>query len=74
MPVPTIGRIVHYQPSSQDSDQEPLPAIIHKTYVNRDDVDLTIFTDDGPQVLRNVVHSPDPHDPLPATWFWPILH
>jgi hypothetical protein len=77
MPAPTIGRIVHYQPSSEDTDQDPLPAIIHKVYndidPDRDDIDITVFSEDGPTVLRNVIRSPDPHAPSPATWFWPIL-
>jgi hypothetical protein len=73
MPSPSIGRIVHFCPSS-DADVTPvtLPAIITAVHSN-DSVNLTIFHDGDPYTLQEVMRS-DSLSPLPATWFWPVLH
>lgn len=62
-PMPTVGRIVHYQPTLSPDTR---PAII--VGVGDDRVDLVIFNKFGAHYKASVAHT---DEPTPGYWSWP---
>lgn len=80
-PKPTVGRIVHYYPSTADTtkkDGQPYPAVI--THVFDDEcVNLHVFSDgtfgtpDGNKTPTSVTKWNGEPDPA-SCWAWPPIH
>lgn len=70
MPVPTIGRIVHFQTYGSAGGahpSEPMAAIVTGTYAN-DDVNLFVIYENGTSHKHGI---PFAAEPTPGHWNWP---
>lgn len=76
---PTIGRIVHFHPADFDTEARNdhegtgpvvVPAIITRVWTD-DLVNLTVFPDNGPPIVRSSVHRLASTRTNPYGWEWP---
>ncbi len=73
--VASLGRIVHYVPSAQDTLTETRPAIIVRVWNEEiGNCNLQVFTDGGNDSGENVAWRTSvvfSETPTPGTWHWP---